>query len=316
MKLGVMGTGGVGGYFGGRLAAAGYDVTFIARGAHLAAIRREGLRVQSGLGDLHIHPGKATDSPAEIGVVDYVLFTTKLWDTETAGEAIRPLLGPQTAVVSLQNGVDAEQRLSAILGSSHVMGGLAQISAVIAAPGVIRHTGTMAKLVFGELDGRRSQRGAALLEAFGLAGVDAEFSDHIVRALWQKYVFLVGLSGATTVTRRGIGPVREDVDTRMMLIRLMSETLAVARAKGVELDDAYVKDRLSFIDTLPAEMTSSMHQDLERGNRLELEWLSGAVARMGQELGVETPINDCVFAALKLYARGRNREAPDESQPP
>jgi 2-dehydropantoate 2-reductase len=307
MKLAVMGSGGVGGYFGARLAAQSYDVTFIARGAHLEAIRTNGLMVESANGDVHVHPATATDTPSDIGVVDYVLFATKLWDTETAGEAIRPLMGPETAVISLQNGVDAEERLAVILGREHVMGGLAQISAIIAAPGVIRHTGTMAKIVFGELDGRSTPRAEELLTALRESGVDAELSDNIERSIWQKFVFLVALSGVTSVTRHALGPVRQDPDTRALLETVMMETVAVARAKGIDIGPGFVGDRLAFFDTLPAEMTSSMHQDLERGNRLELDWLAGAVVRMGHELGVETPANAFIYTALKLSAGGKQR---------
>ncbi|GMQ90447.1 MAG: 2-dehydropantoate 2-reductase [Gammaproteobacteria bacterium] len=308
MKIAVMGSGGVGGYFGARLAAHGYDVTFIARGAHLEAIHSHGLAVQSTNGDVHVHPATATDTPSTTGVVDHVLFATKLWDTETAGEAIRPLIGPETAVISLQNGVDAEDRLAATLGREHVMGGLAQISAIITAPGVIRHTGTMAKIVFGELDGDRTPRTEALLAALRESGVDAEISDNIERSIWQKFVFLVALSGVTSVTRHALGPVRQDPDTRALLETVMMETVAVARAKGIDIDPGLVEDRLSFFDTLPAEMTSSMHQDLERGNRLELNWLSGTVTRMGREYGVETPANAFIYAALKLSAAGRESD--------
>lgn len=306
MKIAVMGTGGVGGYFGARLAAKGVEVTFIARGAHLQAIRAGGLRLESPNGNAHIQPARATDTPADVGPVDYVLFTTKLWDTVSAAKAIRPMIGADTAVTSLQNGVFAEQLLGEILGGEHVMGGLAQISSFIAAPGVIRHAGTMARVVFGELDGTRTPRAQALLEVFHEAGVDADIADNIERAIWQKFIFLVGLSGVTAVTRQSIGPLREDADTRALLAQVMAETAAVARAKGIEIDPAFVDDRLTFMDTLPADMTSSMAHDLVQGNRLELDWLSGAVARMGDELGVDTPANAFVYTALKLSAAGNS----------
>ena len=300
-----MGTGGVGGYFGARLACAGINVTFISRGENLEAMQNVGLKIESANGDINLYPVKATDAPVDIGPVDYVLFTTKLWDTEAAGEAIRPLMGAQTAVVSLQNGVDPERRLSKILGREHVMGGLAQIGAVIAAPGVIRHTGTMARVVFGELNGQSTPRSKSLLTAFRNAEVDADISENIEKAIWEKFVFLVGLSGITSVTRRSIGPLRDDADCRSLLTRVMLETIAVARANGIDIKDKYVEDRLAFIDSLPAEMTSSMHQDLERGKRLELDWLSGAVRRMGYEYGLETPANNFIFTALKLSAAGK-----------
>ena len=304
MKIAVMGAGGVGGYFGARLAAKGVEVTFIARGAHFEAIRARGLRLESANGNAHIQPARATDTPADVGPVDYVLFATKLWDTAVAGQAIRPMIGADTAVISLQNGVFAEQLLSEIVGGEHVMGGLAQISSFIAAPGVIRHAGTMARVVFGELDGKRTPRAQALLEAFHEAGVDADIADNVERAIWQKFVFLVGLSGVTAVTRQSIGPVREDTDTRALLAQVMAETATVARAKGIDIDPAFVDDRLAFMDTLPGDMTSSMAHDLAQGNRLELDWLSGAVVHMGRELGVDTPANAFIYTTLKLSAAG------------
>ncbi len=304
MKIAVLGAGAVGGYFGGRLAQHGCDVTFLARGAHLEAIASRGLAVESPLGDFVVHPARATAEPAEVGPVDAVLFAVKLWDTEAAGEAARPLVGPGTAVVSLQNGVDAEERLAEILGRAHVMGGVAQIAATIAAPGVIRHAGDFAKIFFGELDGARSARAEALLGAFRNAGIDATIADDIERAIWEKFVMLIGVSALTSVTRQAIGRVREDSDTRALLTEVMAETAAVGHAKGVALDEGIVAERLALIDTLPADMTASMANDLERGNRLELDWLSGAVVRIGGELGVATPANRFIYAALKAYAAG------------
>ena len=300
----VVGAGGVGGYFGGRLAAAGYAVAFIARGAHLAAIRDDGLGIESALGDAHIDPATATDDPATIGPVDVVVVAVKLWDTDAAACAAAPLIGPETTVISLQNGVDAEERLVEALGAAHVLGGVSQIAAVIARPGVIRHTGTMATVIAGELDGRKSPRVMALVEALAVAGVDAKLSGDIERRIWEKFVGLVGLSALTSVTRQTIGPVRDDPETRGLLAEVMAETWAVGRAKGVALDDDLVAKRLAFADTLPAEMTSSMAGDLARGNRLELDWLSGAVVRLGSDLGVSTPANAFVTAALKLHADG------------
>ena len=303
-RFAIMGSGAVGGYFGGRLAAAGFDVAFIARGAHLAAIRARGLAIESALGDVCIDPAKATDSTAEVGPVDVVLFATKLWDTDAAGAACRPLIGPQTAVISLQNGVEAEARLAAMLGPAHVMGGVAQIAAAIAAPGRIEHTGGFANIIFGEIDGRRTARAEALLAALTEAGIGATLADDIVKAIWEKFVFLVGLSAVTGVTRRTIGPIREEPRSRALLTEIVAETAAVARAGGVALDDGMVAERLAFIDGLPAAMTSSLARDLARGNRLELDWLSGAVVRLGRELGVDTPANAFVAAALALSAPG------------
>jgi 2-dehydropantoate 2-reductase len=299
-----MGAGGVGGYFGGRLAASGSDVTFIARGEHLAAMRNEGLRIASSLGNALIHPVQATGDPAAVGPVDMVWITVKLWTTEEAARAVAPLIGPNTAVVSFQNGVEAADTLVRLYGRSHVMGGAAHISAVIDKPGVIRHNGALQKLAFGELDGTRSPRAEALLAAARRAGIDVTLPDDINRVIWEKFVFLVGLSGMTSVTRQPIGPVREDPDTRAMLLEVMREVAALARAKNINIAADVAERQLAFIDGLPREMIASMFGDLKRGNRLELPWLAGAVVRLGRELGVPTPMNTAIYAALKPYAAG------------
>ena len=304
MNFAIMGSGGVGGYFGGRLAAAGFDVAFIARGAHLEAIRAAGLRIESPLGEALIHPARASDSPADIGPVDTLLFATKLWDTEAAAEACRPLVGPETAVISLQNGIDAADRLAAVLGRDRVMGGVSQIAAVIKAPGVIAHNSDFARITFGEFDGLRSPRAEGLLAALEAAGIEATLSDDIVAAIWLKFIFLVAFSALTSITRLPIGPVREDPETRGLLVQIMSETAAVARAQGVTLDAGIVDTTLAFVDRTPATMRSSMAGDLARGNRLELEWLSGAVVRIGKARGVATPANAFIATALKLCAQG------------
>ena len=298
-----MGSGG-GGYFGARLAAAGSDVTFIARGAHLDAIRTVGLRVESPLGDVTLHPAQATDRPGEIGPVDVVLFATKLWDTEVAGEACRPLMGPDTAVVSLQNGVDAEDSLAAILGAGHVMGGVSQIAAVIERPGVIKHNGDFATIIFGERDGVTTPRAEALRDALTDAGIKTILSDDINKVIWQKFIMLVGLSALTTVTGQSIGPIRNNVETKHLLEQVMTETAAVAGARGIADSDEILAKTLTFLDGLPDAMTSSMAGDRKRGNRLELDWLSGAVTRIGAEVGVATPANQFIVAALKLDSEG------------
>ena len=305
MRIAIMGSGGVGGYVGGRLAASGQDVTFIARGAHLAAIRGAGLRIESARGDLTVQPAQATDDPAAIGPVDLVVFAVKLYDTEQAAAATRPLIGPATGVVTLQNGVDSVNVLSATLGREHVIGGSAHIAAVIAAPGVIRHTGTMARFLFGELDGARSERVAALSAALEAAGVDHQVSEDIERDIWGKMVFLATFAGLTALIRLPIGPIRADPDTRALYQAGLAEALAVARAKGVALPDDFVAQTLARTDQLPSEMKSSLLNDLESGRRLELPWLSGAIVRMGQELGVPTPVHAFITTALKLHADGR-----------
>ena len=305
MKIAVMGSGGVGGYFGARLAQAGCDVSFIARGAHLAALRERGLIVESKLGNLSFPKVCATDDPTALGSVDLVLIGVKLWDTEAAVRAIRPIVGPTTAVLSLQNGVQKDDVLRSILGDGPIIGGVCYIAATIAQPGVISHAGTMQKLVFGEYDGRRSARAEALLEACRRGGIDAELSQEIRKAIWEKFVFLVGLSATTTTIRLPIGPIRIHPRTRLFLLDAMREVVAVGRAQGVALSAEYAEDRLAFCDRLPAEMTSSMHNDLERGNRLEVAWLSGGVVELGQAAGVPTPVNRAVSDILALHADGR-----------
>lgn len=311
MRILVFGTGGLGGYFGGRLAASGADVTFIARGEHLKAMRTQGLRIKSGLGNLLLQPVKATDDPASVGPVDLVMIGVKLWDTEAAADALGPVVGPDTALVSFQNGVDAIDILLKRFGPKRVMGGIAHIAAVIERPGVIRHNGTLQRLTFGELDGHRSARAERLLAQCQKAGIDAVLSDNIQRAIWEKFVFIVGLSAMTTLTRLPIGPIREDALTRELLANVMREAAMVAHAKGVDLGADAVDRQLAFIDTLPADMIASMLGDLRRGNRLELPWLSGAVVRLGEALGIPTPANRFVYAALKLHADGRHPAARD-----
>ncbi len=305
MKIAVMGAGGVGGYFGARLAQSGADVTFIARGAHGAAIRETGLRVFSPNGDVLVQPAETTDAPARVGPVDVVMFCVKLWDVDSAAAECRPLLGPETAVISFQNGVDAEQRIAAILGEQHAVGGVAAIAALIEAPGVIRHTGTMASLKYGELDGRASPRIDAFHEACRKAGFDAAISPDINADIWRKFAFLAPMAGATAATRMPIGPILADPDTRRLFADLIAETVAVGRASGARLEDGLEAKQVAFAEGLPGEMKASMLGDLERGNRLELPWLTGAVVRLGRELGVATPISEVVHTILKLHADGR-----------
>lgn len=305
MKIAIMGAGGVGGYFGARLALAGNEVNFVARGEHLLAIRERGLYVESPLGDLHVAKPDATDDPATLGPVDLVLLGVKLWDTETAARAISPLIGPDTAVVSFQNGVQKDDVLRRVLGDRAVMGGVCYIAATIAGPGVIRHTGTLQKLVFGEYGQADSGRAAKFLEACRAAGIDAEIHHDIRRAIWEKFVFLVGLSGTTATIRLPIGAVRAHPQTRAFLLDAMREVVAVGRAQGVQLTEDFAEDRLQFCDGLPAEMTSSMHLDLERGSRLEVAWLSGDVVARGKETSIPTPVNRAVYDLLVLHAEGQ-----------
>jgi 2-dehydropantoate 2-reductase len=305
MKIAVFGAGGVGGYFGARLAAAGSTVTFIARGAHLAAMRRDGLRVFSAFGDLHLPKVQATDDPGAAGPADIVLFCVKLYDTESAGRRLKPLIGSDTAVVSLQNGVDSEDRLAAIVGPAHVAGGVAYISATIDAPGVIRHLNRQAKLVFGERDGKPTQRLEAFLAACQRAGFEASIASDIDRAIWEKFVFLASLAAATGVTRQPLGAILADPDLKAMFKTLMQEVVAVAKTKCRTLSPDIVEKSLAFGASLSPTMKASLCHDLERGNRIEVEGLMGAMVRLGQEAGVDTPAFRTIYAALKPYANGR-----------
>ncbi|SHM18812.1 ketopantoate reductase family protein [Bradyrhizobium lablabi] len=305
MRIAVVGAGGVGGGFGAALAKAGADVTFIARGAHLAAMKSAGLKIQGGRGETHVVPTQATDDPKSIGAVDVVLFCVKLWDVESAGEAIKPLVGPNTAVIPLQNGIDAAERLLPILGPKAVMGGVAQISASITAPGVITQVGTFMRMIFGELDGTRSKRGEDFLALCQKAGFDATLSDQIVTELWMKFVLLASNAGITASTRQPIGRLRDDPDIRPVILAAFQEVIDVGRAKGVPLPADALGKIVEFIGHAPPAMKASMALDLDRGNRLELPWLSGKVVELGRQLGVPTPTHGAMYAMLKPYVMGK-----------
>ena len=308
MKIAMMGSGGVGGFFGGRLAHAGYDVSFIARGTHLAAMRERGILIENKQqGEIRVPKVRATDDPAQIGRVDLVIVSVKLWDTESAAKQIKPLVGPQTGVLSLQNGVIKDDILRRELGDAAVMGGVAYVATTVSGPGVIHQTGTMQRVVLGEYDGTQSPRATFLHEALARAGVNAELSDDVRRAIWEKYVFLVALSATTTTMRMPIGPIRENPQTRAFLRDLIRENVAVGRAHGVALPEDYAENRLAFADGLPADMTSSMHHDLERGSPLEVNWLSGGVVQLGAAKGIPTPANRAVCDILALHAGGRKK---------
>jgi 2-dehydropantoate 2-reductase len=307
MRIAVVGTGGVGGGYGAALAKAGADVTFIARGAHLAAMKSAGLKLLSPRGDIHLAPTQATDNPADIGTVDVVLFCVKLWDVESAGEHIKPLIGPGTAVIPLQNGIDAHERLLPILGESAVMGGVAQISASITAPGTITQVGTFMRMVFGELDGRRSQRGEDLLALCLKAGFEATLSENILTDLWMKFILLASNAGMMALSRQPIGNLRDDPDMRPIFLAAYQEVIDVGRAKGITLpSDA--RERISeSTKHFPPGMKASMALDLDRGNRLEVPWLSGKVAELGRQFGIATPTHSMMYAMLKPYAMGTAR---------
>jgi len=307
MRIAVMGAGGVGGYFGAKLARSGNEVAFIARGRHLAAMRERGLTIRSASGDTRIERPLVTDDPASLAAVDIVFFAVKLWDTESAAAAIRPLVANGGVVIPFQNGVESIERIGAVVGAERVMGGVAYIAATIAEPGIVAHTGTMARLRFGPVHASQQAVAEALFSACKEAGIDAELSPDIRRALWEKFAFLAAFSGVTSVARQPMGVLRNDPDLRATLEAAIRETWAVGRAKGIALADDFVAQQMKFADGLPAEMKSSMLNDLAAGNRLEAPWLCGAVARMGSAAGVETPVNATLYAALKPYCSGAAR---------
>lgn len=309
MKIAIVGAGGVGGHFGARLAAAGENVHFVARGRHLAAMQRSGLVVESPLGRINLERPQATDDPRSIGTVDLVLLCVKLWDMQELLPTLTPLLGPDTAVLSLQNGVVKDEILTKAFGSAAVLGGVCYIASSIESPGVIRHAGKMQRLVIGEYSGATTPRVLAFKAACERAGIDVSVESDVTRAIWEKFVFLVGFSGSTTATGHPIGVVRSVPETRELLYDLMNETVTVARAMGVALPPYFAADRLAFCDALPPDMTSSMHHDRVLKNRLEVPWLSGDVVAKGKRLKIDTPANRAVAAILMPDAGGHTGSA-------
>ncbi len=295
-----MGSGGIGGYFGGLLSRAGDEVTFIARGAHLDAIQRNGLQVQSVAGDFHVHP-KATHDPEIVGPVDLVLFCVKAYDTEAAGRQIRPMVGRGTAVLCLLNGVDNEERLEEILGRGHVLGGVVHILSTISAPGVIHQTAGPRTLRFGEMHGWVTPRAERILRVLTDAGILADLSTQIRVDLWEKFLFICAQGGVTALGRLTIGEILACAETAEFYRGVMEEVAVVGRAKGVPLPADAADRALVFARGLQPHMRSSLAHDLSQGNRLEVETLAGSVVRYGREVGVATPLNSAIYACLKPY---------------
>ncbi|HEV8106595.1 MAG TPA: 2-dehydropantoate 2-reductase [Burkholderiales bacterium] len=304
MKIAAMGAGGVGGYFGARLQQAGHDVTFFARGRHLEAIRANGLKVESPHGNAHLKV-RVLEHPRDAQVADVVLFAVKLWDTEAAAEMLRPIVGADTAVIPFQNGVESIARLRAFFPEGNVLGGSAYIATRVKSPGVIEHTGEMSRLQFGPVVASQKEKAEAFLAACREAEINAEIPEDIVRANWEKFVFLVAVSSATAVARAPLGVVRGDPDLRWLFEQAMRETWRLGRARGVALADDFVEARMKFADGLHADMKASLAHDLENRGRLEAPWLCGAVARMSEEAGLAAPVNRAVYAALKPYIDGQ-----------
>ncbi len=300
-----MAAGAVGGYFGARMAAAGHDVAFIARGAHRDAIRANGLVVESTLGNLHLKDANVTDDPRDVGPVDIVLFAVKLWDTESAAELARPLIGPSTRLITFQNGVDSVERIAPILGADHVAGGIAYIATVIERPGVIAQTSPFARMSCGRVDGRPDAMLEAFADAAKAANIDIATSAEINADRWRKFAFLVAFSGMTAASRQPIGVAMADPDMKALFRRLVEEVVAVGRASGTDLGDGFVDEQMTFTEKAPAGMKASMAHDLERGNRMELDWLAGKVVELGRKFAVPVPANEAIYALLKPYRLGR-----------
>lgn len=304
MKIAVMGAGALGGYFGGRLAAAGHDVSLIARGAHLAAIRERGLRILSPRGDLHLPAITATDDPGTVGPVDVVMFMLKNYDVEDGARAIAPMLGAATMVLTCQNGVSAYDRLGAVIGAERVVPGVARIPADVPEPGVINHSAMWDELSFGEVDGRVTPRVEAFRDALLEAGATAVIPENILHDLWQKFISQATLASLTTLTRLDIGPLRSNPDSRALFLAAMAETERVGRAVVPDLPEGLVEKAWKSLDKLPGTMHASMLDDLNAGKRLEVDYLSGDVVRLGGEHGVLTPIHEVFRSALQPFRDG------------
>lgn len=308
MRIAVFGAGGVGGYFGGRLAQAGHEVTFIARGRHLAAIREQGLRVASIAGDFTVRPARATADPAEVGPVEVVLVATKAWQVSEAAQAIRSLVGPETVVITMQNGVESPAQLAAGLGPGPVLGGLCRIVSFITGPGQIKRAGGDAYLAFGELDNTQSERVKRVLAEFAKAqGIVVEVPPDIQVAMWTKFMSISAWSGMGAVTRSPVGVWRSLPGTRQMWQNALAEVLALAQARHIALSEAVIEQMTAYVDKLPPQATASMQRDIMEGRPSELESQSGAVVRLGREAGVETPTHAFIYHTLlpwELQARG------------
>jgi 2-dehydropantoate 2-reductase len=309
MRIAIFGAGGVGGYFGGRLAQAGEEVVFIARGKHLQALKNKGLKVESIKGDFDISPVQASSDPSDFGAVDVVLVAVKAWQIPDAAQAMRPLIGPETMVVPLLNGVEAPAQLSKVLGADHVIGGFCGVISYVASPGVIRHVGADPFVKFGELDNRQSARVKKLHETFTSArGVTVQIPENIHVAMWNKFLLIVPWSGIGSITRAPLGIFLSLPQTHQMLLTAMQEVINVAAAQNIILPEGSAANTLEFLENLPPDGTASMQRDIMEGRPSELESQVGAIVRMGQELDVNTPVNSLIYQSLlpqELLARGQ-----------
>lgn len=305
MRIAVMAAGAIGAYYGARLQVTGHDVSYIARGANLEALRTKGLTIESVHGDLHLPKINATSNPADVGPVDIVLFAVKLWDTEAAAAQARPLIGPNTRLITFQNGIDSVERIGGVLGAEKIVGGIAYIASNLIAPGHIKQTSQFHQILFGH----PGNRADAALDAFVAAGtaakLDIVLTPAIESELWKKFIFLTAMTGATAALRSPVGPIFADAETKNFFRQLMQEAFAVGKAKGIALDAGYIDERMNFVETKTTPtMKGSMANDLDRGGRLELDWLSGKVRALGRTLGISTPASDAVYTVLKLHRMG------------
>jgi 2-dehydropantoate 2-reductase len=309
VRIAVIGAGAVGGTFGAALHRSGQDVWFMARGQHLAAIRERGLRITGARGDSSFMTVKATDEPQEIGPVAVALLTVKLWDLEETVKALRPLIAPDTVLVTLQNGVDAPQHVAAAIGAGHVAAGACFVNAGIAEPGVIVQDTVAQRIVAGMLDGARSTTLERFGTACGKSGIEFELTHAPLDALWEKFVQLVPISAMTALLRCSIGTVRDDADSWNLFVQILGEAVLVGQATGAHIPPEVVDRRLAYVRSLPSDAMASMAKDLMQGRRLELPWLSGRVCELGRQYGISTPANDFVCVALKPFLSGKDSRA-------
>jgi 2-dehydropantoate 2-reductase len=308
MKIVVLGAGGMGGYYGGLLSQHGHEVTFIARGQHLAAIQQNGLQVKSVHGDFTVSPASATDDPSQVGIPELILFCTKTYNTDDAVQKIRPIVGKETAVLSLQNGIDAPERIGKVVGMEHIIAGATWISSAVAEPGVIKQASDFRRVAIGELDQQRTPRVEAIYEAFKETGITAELSEDVLKTLWTKFVFISAASSFGSLTRLPTAEYRAVPETRALITRLMREVEALARKQGVDLDADVVDRSLTFMDNNGPKIKASMQLDVETGRPTEIESIIGVIGRKGRECGLQTPVADALYALLlpvELAARGK-----------
>ncbi|MDX1580550.1 MAG: 2-dehydropantoate 2-reductase [Alphaproteobacteria bacterium] len=304
MRIAIMGSGGVGGFFGARLAQAGHDVVFIARGRQLEAMRTEGLRINSDLGDIHLEQPQATDDPSSIEPVEAALFSTKLYDTEDAARQLAPALGDDGFVVTIQNGVTSPDMIASVIGKDRVLGGTTYIISHLSEPGVIEHTGPFQRIHFGELDGSMSERAKRFEAACEGAGIEIKLSENVLVDMWEKYITLSTMSGMTALTRCPIGPILESEELTAMTEEAVHEVASVGRACGVPIPADAEERTIKGMKGAPMTTKSSMLVDLEHGRRLELPWFSATVAKLGKDQGIATPVHRFIAAALSPHVNG------------